>query len=379
MPAQLAQAELLCDMGWVEWDLRSGRGRWSDHVYVIFDRSPAEGPVDLHELAGHVEAHDLPGLDRLLWSVLTSHLPVHGELRIRRGAGPRDVQLILEAVFGPGGATAVRGVVQDITERRSAERVVSEVRAKAAEEGHVLLALRNAILPAPGPSVDLADVRIAVRYVPAETTAKLGGDWYEATTLHDGRLLLAVGDVSGHGLSAIAQMAQLRHGLVGLTMTGQPADQLLVWLNDLLLAPSGAPFDEATATVVAGHLDPESRVFEWAQAGHPAPILVRDGVARQLDAPPGVMLGAARGGRPGLSREELRGGDVLLLFTDGLVERRGRDIGAGLASALAAAGATLSGEAGGDLDGALDRLLAAAGGSNPEDDMCLLAVGVLGE
>ncbi|MCW2879342.1 MAG: Serine phosphatase RsbU regulator of sigma subunit-like protein [Sphaerisporangium sp.] len=250
-------------------------------------------------------------------------------------------------------------------------RQLHEARQKSVEERHVSLALRDAILPDPGGSIHLPSVHIAVRYVPAETSS-LGGDWYEATTLPDGRVLLAIGDVAGHGLPAIAQMAQLRHALVGLGMTGEPADRLLGWLNGLVCHR----MDESTATAVVGHLEPVSGLFTWAQAGHLPPILVRGGVARQLTPPEGVLLGASLELPYELRRLSLRPGDLLLLFTDGLVERRGRDIDVGLALTVAAAAETLTCDS--RLEEKLDRLVESVGGPNPEDDTCLLAVAVLG-
>ncbi|MEW9529571.1 PP2C family protein-serine/threonine phosphatase [Microbispora sp. NPDC049125] len=299
--------------------------------------------------------------------------PVRAEPRIRRSGGLRSLRAVLEPA-----ASGVHGVIQDITARRQAERIVSdstrrlfETRETAAEERRVTLALREAILPEPGASVDLPYARIAVRYVPAGRAASLGGDWYEAAPLPDGRMFLAVGDVSGHGLPAIAEMAQLRHALLGLTMTGASPGLLLSWLNTLVLNRMA----DTTATAVCGHFDPGSRMFTWAQAGHPAPILVRRGGARQLSAPRGVVLGAVPELRYGVSDVRLEPGDVLLMFTDGLVERRSRDIGTGLSMIVEAAGRMADGAG---LDAALDRLLDEIGGPNPEDDTCLLAVRVTG-
>ncbi|MBE3011232.1 serine/threonine-protein phosphatase [Microbispora sp. NEAU-D428] len=270
----------------------------------------------------------------------------------------------------PGAAPVGTLMVQDIGGRRWAER-----RERAAEERRVTLALREAILPEPGASIDLPYARIAVRYVPAGLASSLGGDWYDAAPLPDGRMFLAVGDVSGHGLPAIAEMAQLRHALLGLSMTGACPGMLLTWLNTLVLTR----LDDTTATAVCGHFDPATRLFTWAQAGHPAPILVRRGGARQLGAPRGVVLGATSSLPYGVADVRLEPGDLLLMFTDGLVERRSRDIGAGVSLIVEAAVATGLGSAGADLDGGLDRLLEAIGGPNPEDDTCLLAVAVTGE
>jgi serine phosphatase RsbU (regulator of sigma subunit) len=248
-------------------------------------------------------------------------------------------------------------------------RHLMELRVRAAEERHVRLALRDAILPDPGGAIELPGSRVTVRYVPAEQSTRLGGDWYEAATLPDGRVLLAVGDVSGHGLPSIAHMAQLRHALVGLAMTGERTDRLLAWLNDLVLHR----LEDTTATAVVGHLDPGNGEFTWSQAGHPAPILVRGGSARQLRPPCGTVLGASGEWPYGVARLTLRTDDLLLLFTDGLVERRHRDIDEGVSLALA----TARGIRRDDLDAGLDHLIESIGGPNPDDDTCVLAVRVL--
>ncbi|GII01550.1 PP2C family protein-serine/threonine phosphatase [Planobispora takensis] len=295
---------------------------------------------------------------------MTDPAPPAAALILRR---PRDE---------PDGRMAVENIQLTALQTRAehpapgSPRWLQDIIDQAAGQSHVNAALRDAILPGPGTAVDLPHARVTVRYVPAGTLAGLGGDWYDASPLPDGRTVLAVGDVSGHGLPAIARMAQLRHALVGLAVTGRPPDQLLTWLNELVLHRMA----EATATAVVGHLDPATRTFTWGQAGHPAPILVRDGTAVQLDPPAGVLLGAASGLAYERATVHLCAGDLLLLFTDGLVERRARDIDEGLALAVEAA-ARIRRD---DLEGGLDRLVEAAGGRAPEDDTCLLAVDVLG-
>ncbi|WP_433238193.1 PP2C family protein-serine/threonine phosphatase [Streptosporangium sp. CA-135522] len=376
LTVRLAHAERLGNLGWAEWNLQTGESFWSDHTYAIFGRDPGEGPIHLRDLACHVETTDRADLDRLLRTVLHDAEPGQAEFRIRRQGEVRNLRAVLDPV-ATGGRSAVHGVIQDITGRRRAERIMSEsrrqlleVREQAAEERHLSVALRDAIIPDLGITADLPGARIAVRYLPAGRKAGLGGDWYDAAPLPDGRMLLTIGDVSGHGLPAIAQMARLRHALVGLAMTGEPPQRLLTWLNDLVMHRLA----ETTATAVVGHLDPATRVFTWSQAGHPAPILIRDGAAAQLDPPAGVLLGATLTVPYEPAGVRLRGGDLLLLFTDGLVERRSRDIDEGLALVLEAA-ADLTG---GDLEAGLDRLIERVGGPNPEDDTCVLAISVRG-
>ena len=359
LPSQLAHVQCMGAIGWGAWDLDTGDASWSDQLFTIFGRSRADGPVRLDGLAALTDPRDLPILHGALRDVGGGVPRVRVEFRAMRHDGPRHLRAVLEPVTPAGGGRLVYGVVQDVTGPRRAEHVIHHTR-------RLNHALGEAILPAPAGTIELPGAKVAVRYLPTDKTAGLGGDWYEAAALPDGRALLAIGDVSGHGRPVIAPMARLRHALAGLVMTGEPPDRLLTWLNELVWHRCG----DVTATALVGHLDPATGVFVWAQAGHPAPILVSGGSARQLAAPDGQLLGAALG-LPYLPRSvTLRPGDVLLLFTDGLVERRRRDIDEGLALAQVAA-VTL---ARGDLGAGLDRLIESMGGPNPEDDVCLLAV-----
>ncbi|MEV8635173.1 SpoIIE family protein phosphatase [Streptosporangium sp. NPDC051023] len=377
LSARLASAERLGDLGWAEWHLQSGESTWSDHAYAIFGRDPGDGPIQLHDLVCHVEPQDRALVDLLLRAVIDLAEPGQAEFRIRRRGEIRNLRAALGLVVTGGGHTTVHGVIQDITERRTAEQVISEsrrelleVHERAVEEQRVSVALREAIMPGLGAAVDLPNARMKVRYVPAGLKDGLGGDWYDAVTMPDGRVLLTIGDVSGHGLPAVTQMTRLRYALGGLAMTGKPSDRLLAWLNDMVMHQ----FEETTATAVIGHLDPETGVFAWSQAGHPAPILIRDGTATQLDPPAGVLLGATLSEPYERADVQLIEGDLLLLFTDGLVERRDRDIDEGLALTLEAAAGLMRD----DLDAGLDNLIRAVGGPNPEDDTCVLVIGLLG-
>ncbi|GAA3102289.1 PP2C family protein-serine/threonine phosphatase [Streptosporangium carneum] len=375
LSARLAHAERLGNLGWAEWNLQTGESVWSDHAYAVFGRDPDEGPVPLRDLVRHVEPLDRAALDRLLRAVVNLAEPGQTEFRVRSQGEIRNLRATLDLVVTGGHAT-VHGVIQDVTDRRRAERIISEsqrqlleARERAAEERRVSMALREVIMPGLGTAIDLPGARVGVRYVPAGMKDGLGGDWHDATVLPDGRVLLTIGDVSGHGLPAMAQMTRLRTALDALAMTGESPERLLTWLNDLVMHR----FEETTATAVIGHLDPAAGVFSWSQAGHPAPILIRGGVATPLDPPAGVLLGATQAEPYELARVRLIEGDLLLLFTDGLVERRDRDIDEGLALALEAA----AGLSRGDLDAGVDRLIRSVGGPNPEDDTCVLVIDVL--
>ncbi|HEY7011992.1 MAG TPA: PP2C family protein-serine/threonine phosphatase [Streptosporangiaceae bacterium] len=266
----------------------------------------------------------------------------------RSGTGP-----------GRGGQQAGRG---------GDGRLAAEARlaAELAEERRVAVELQRAILPLHDEAFELPGLRTMVRYLPASKAGRVGGDWYITADMPGGHVLVALGDVAGHGLAAAAGMARLRGALAGLAITGSPPERLVGWLNDLVhhVAP------EHTASVVAGYFDPPSRTLTWAQAGHPPPVLVRGSWARPLDPPEGILLGAGQGDYAAAVLA-LAPGDLLLLYSDGLIERRDRSVEEGLATLSAAVrGIT-------DPEHAIDAAVRALGSADPEDDTCLVAMQVL--
>ncbi len=242
----------------------------------------------------------------------------------------------------------------------------SGLSAELAMHRHVTLELQRAILPLHDEPFDLPGLRAMVRYLPASSATRVGGDWYITAELPDGRVLLAIGDVAGHGLAAAAGMARLRGALAGLSITGAPPQQLVGWLNDLVRHVD----DEHTASVVAGYFDPASRMLTWAQAGHPPPVLIRGPWARPLPQPDGILLGAGCRGYAAAT-VQLEPGDLLLLYSDGLVERRDRAVDEGLEILLDAVRQST------DPDLVIGTALAALGSTHAEDDTCLVALQVL--
>ncbi len=242
----------------------------------------------------------------------------------------------------------------------------SGLSAELAMHRHVTLELQRAILPLHDEPFDLPGLRAMVRYLPASSATRVGGDWYITAELPDGRVLLAIGDVAGHGLPAAAGMARLRGALAGLSITGAPPEQLVGWLNDLVRHVD----DEHTASVIAGYFDPASRMLTWAQAGHPPPVLIRGLRARPLPQPDGILLGAGSRGYA-TATVQLEPGDLLLLYSDGLVERRDRAVDEGLEILLQAVGQST------DPDLVIGTALAALGSTHAEDDTCVVALQVL--
>jgi serine phosphatase RsbU (regulator of sigma subunit) len=234
-----------------------------------------------------------------------------------------------------------------------------------AQQRHVTLELQHAILPLHDEPFDLPGLRAVVRYLPASHDSRVGGDWYITAEMPGGHVLLAIGDVGGHGLAAAAGMARLRGALAGLAITGAPPERLVGWLNDLVHHVD----PEHTASVVAGYFDPPTRVLTWAQAGHPPPVLVRGSTAEALAQPDGVLLGAGRSSYEAASLA-MRTGDLLLLYSDGLIERRHRSLEEGLA-ALTAATAGIT-----DPEQVITAALDAIGSTDTDDDTCLVALHV---
>jgi serine phosphatase RsbU (regulator of sigma subunit) len=254
------------------------------------------------------------------------------------------------------------------TENGAGSGLAAEARltAELAEERHVALELQRAILPLHDEAFDLPGLRTMVRYLPASPAGRVGGDWYITAEMPGGHVLIAIGDVAGHGLAAAAGMARLRGALAGLAITGSPPERLVGWLNDLVrhVAP------EHTASVIAGYFDPPSRTLTWAQAGHPPPVLVRDSWARPLEPPAGILLGAGNEEYTATTLA-LASGDLLLLYSDGLIERRDRSVEVGVATLSSA----VRGIA--DPEQAIEAALQAFGATDLEDDTCLVALHVL--
>jgi serine phosphatase RsbU (regulator of sigma subunit) len=246
-----------------------------------------------------------------------------------------------------------------------AQDLEARLTAELEQERHIALELQRAILPLHDEPFELPGLRAVVRYLPA-SSGRVGGDWYITAEMPTGQVLIAIGDVAGHGLTAAAGMARLRGALAGLAITGAAPERLVGWLNDLVrhVAP------EHTASVAAGYFDPATRVLCWAQAGHPPPVLVRGDWARPLDPPDGILLGAGEAGYAACS-VRLHRDDLLLLYSDGLVERRDRSLDDGLAT-LADAARGIH-----DPEQVIAAVLHALGTTDPEDDTCLVALQVL--
>jgi hypothetical protein len=245
-----------------------------------------------------------------------------------------------------------------------AERIASAVRtAELYQAEHRIAAtLQRAILP--DVLVTQPGVGLSCRYLPATQGLDIGGDWYDAIRLDEDRLALIIGDVAGKGVPAAALMGQLRNALRAYLLDGYGPAQALDRLNRIFEHSDGAP---VFATVLCAVLDTPQRLLTWASAGHLPPLVVVPGTgARYLDQRPGPPAGIARD--PHTQQQvQLEDRDIVVLFTDGLVEDPEEHIDLGLHRAQDAA-STADGP-----DEVLDRLLGSRQASRRRDDIAVLA------
>jgi serine phosphatase RsbU (regulator of sigma subunit) len=225
-----------------------------------------------------------------------------------------------------------------------------------------VLDLQRALLAEPGrphPNLDLA-----TRYLPAGGSTLVGGDWFETVRLHFGRTLLVVGDVMGHGLDAAVDMNAYRSMLRYVASTDLPPHRVLRRL-DAAVAEDGI---RRPATCLLVQVDPARGMASLASAGHLPPVVfAEDGTGELLHLPVGPPLGTGVGGYEQATRA-LAPDDTLVMFTDGLVERREEDIDASLARL-----AGLWVPRGANVDELLDEVLVKLDARHAEDDVAVLA------
>jgi serine phosphatase RsbU (regulator of sigma subunit)/anti-sigma regulatory factor (Ser/Thr protein kinase)/CHASE1-domain containing sensor protein len=244
-------------------------------------------------------------------------------------------------------------------------------RARLSDAEHQLaVSLQHSLLPRRLP--ELAGVAIAARYRPSVQRVNLGGDWYDAIELGEGRLGIGVGDVVGHGPQAAAVMGQLRSALRAIAREHDEPEEVVEGLSRF-----AETIPEALGTtLVYGVIDLEEETLRYVCAGHPPPLLLRpDGPPEFLNEgrslPLGVGLGAYRG-----ATAELPPGAILLLYSDGAIERRGEPLDGGL-NRLVEAAAGLSEHS---VEGACSQLVETLfADREQEDDVALLAVALVHE
>jgi len=245
-------------------------------------------------------------------------------------------------------------------------RLGGSLAASLARERGVAETLQHSLLPDRLPEVP--GVHLAARYVPGAVGTQVGGDWYDVVPLPSGEIGLVMGDVVGHDLGAAASMGQMRNALRACAADGSPPDEVLERLNRLCLQQGLG----GMATILYAVLNPVQGTLEMASAGHYPPLLVTGAERRFLESEPRPPVGAVREVQYASTLHPLPAGTVLLLYTDGLVERRGESVEEGMAQ-LAELSAAHGGA--GTLDDVADAVLTGMlAGHPPQDDVAVLAV-----
>jgi PAS domain S-box-containing protein len=239
----------------------------------------------------------------------------------------------------------VSSSIRDITERKRAD------------------VLQRSFVPERLP--ELPGLHVTARFEPGGTGVDVGGDWYDVLELDGGKVGIAIGDVAGRGIQAAALMSQLRNALRAYALEQHPPAAALEHLNRLAWRREGI----VMATLIYLVLDPGSGVMRMSSAGHLPPLQAkRDGETVYLNEGRSLPLGVARDTPYVEAEYVLEPGATLLLYTDGLIEKRSTPIDDGLEQLARA----VSARPGDDLEALCDQLMASVSGS--QDDVALLAL-----
>jgi serine phosphatase RsbU (regulator of sigma subunit) len=276
---------------------------------------------------------------------------------------------VLTVYLDPGRTVAEHDLAIAREVAGHAGRAIARVH-RTSQQAKLAEALQRSLLTDP-PA--LPGLSVAVRYVPAAEAARVGGDWYDAFLQRDGCPVLVIGDVVGHDTAAAASMGQLRGLLRGIAHhSGAGPVEVLHGLDEAMASMHTG----ILATAVVARLEGVAGVgryrLRWANAGHPPPALLRrDGTVVLLTgAGPDLMLGVDPHARRAEVTAELAAGDTVVLYTDGLVEQRGRSLDEGLSELRACLGEL----AGRRLDQLCDDLLRRMLPGTPADDVAVAAV-----
>ena len=294
-------------------------------------------------------------------SRLTARAGGHTALAMVPLTGRRSVLGVLSIAMGPSGRSFGRDDVEVLTVvgRRVAVNVENaQLYEQVRRQSHTL---QRALLPDDLPTSDWFDV--AGRYRPGTDGDEVGGDWYDAHQSETGELTFTIGDVAGRGLEAAAVMGQLRSAIAALELDRHGPAVVLDRLDRVRSR------SEAHATVLYGSLAHDGRV-RFASAGHLPPVVIGAAGASLLPTKPAPPIGMRTNIGARLHEHYLARGDALVLYTDGLIERRGESIDEGLAN-LARAASSMHDATGDEIaDGLLHALLT----DDSDDDVAILAI-----
>ena len=329
----LDHAQRLGRLGGWEDNLVTGTVRWTDSAFDLFGLAPRPGAeIRLADLHSYVMAADKPVVKRFRQSLFEQREALTATFRVVHPDDQRirQIRVFAEPVVDAAGVVvALRGAFQDVSDHYHTQVALAATRdqladseQRVAEEHLLALRLQQAIMPPDEQPVEVAGIDVAVRYRPVGEGHLVGGDWYDTLMLPSKDVLLVVGDVAGHGIDAVTGMVAARNSLRALAITGEGPAELLRMLNGVMCELTSG----VVGTVICGLYSPDTHVLRWARAGHLPPVLVSGESATELPLPGGLLLGMDADADYEEATQLLRPGDTLLLFTDGLIERRGESI-----------------------------------------------------
>lgn len=342
---RLLESQRIAQLAGFEVNVATGRSVWSDELCALMGRTSP--PATEEEILAHVHPDEVERLLGVQRHAIATGAPFTAETRMVRTDGVVREILVHGEVVRAGDdpdaeVVGLWGVVQDITDVKAAQgeleaahgdlvaaqRDVAEAREEVAAERVVLDLFQRAMLPAELPDVPGGDLK--ADYQAVADRIDVGGDWYDAFPLPDGRIALSIGDVVGHDQQAAAIMGQVRAVNRAFMLERPDPGAVLDRLNRLLLVayPSGT-----LVSAVVCLYDPGTGQLDWANAGHPYPLLAaaepcaRAEVSVLKSADP--ILGAAPGRAFATHTLTIPEGATLLCYTDGLIERRNTDLDLG--------------------------------------------------
>jgi PAS domain S-box-containing protein len=277
------------------------------------------GVSTLHEeFFGGVPASDRLDVDIRWTQALASEAAFNFELRLETRDGTRWFDLQARPLHAAGSIIKWIVALNDVDEMVMARQELSR---SVDRDREIAQTLQRAMLPVALPYAP--GVRFDVAYETAESEALVGGDWYDAFEMSDGRIALTIGDVAGHGFSAAIVMSQVRQSIHTAVLEDADPATVLSRANRVVLAQR-----HPMVTAFFGVLDPLTLTLSFASAGHVPPALVReDGTVRELTCE-GIPLGVEDEHHAVTFEEELEPGSALVLYTDGVVEDQ-RDLPSG--------------------------------------------------
>jgi PAS domain S-box-containing protein len=341
---------------------------------VVAANAACRAFVGRTEVAGMTMREAVPGvagqqlfevLDRI-YTAGKAETAREWRIQLDRGAGPEEFWVDFTAVprrADDGTVTGVTAYVIDVTarvaERQGAQQKAAESERRYQAAREVVAELQEALLPTALPVLPRA--WIAARYLVAAQDQAAGGDWFDAIPLAGGRVALVVGDVVGHGVAASASMGQLRAVLKHL-LAAEPDPAAALAQAD---AFAGSEPALRAATLCLAVLDPADGGLIYATCGHPEPLIIaQDGTARFLPRTGAGPLGT--GSARALASGKLAPGELIFLYSDGLIERPGLSLDEGKAVLATVAG-----------DAAANRVLPAGAAAAPAERVCQLTVELL--